>query len=134
MKNKMKIIIPALLFLAVIAVFVTVYITTRPKPSEETAGAKKITVLVVVPDQETKEFTIQTDADFLRQALDQEKLIGGNEGEFGFYITEVNKIKADDSKQQWWCITKRGEEIFYGVDEILIMDGDQYELTLKTGY
>ncbi len=132
--NLKRFILPTLIFLAVIAALVIVYITARPKPSEETAGNKQITVLVEIPDQDTKEYTIKTDADYLRQALDQEKLIGGKESEYGFYITEVAQTTADESKQEWWCITKKGEEVFYGVNEILIQDGEQYELILKVGY
>lgn len=134
-KNHLRFIIPTVLFLAVIVVMVLVYVNSRPKPQEEAAAGKKtITVLVVIPEQETKEFVIKTNADFLRQALDQEKLIEGKEESFGFYITGVNKTIADTSKQEWWCITKSGEEIFYGVDEIAIQDGEQYEITLTTGY
>lgn len=132
-KKQFKIIIATLIFLAVIAAMVIVYVSTRPRPSEN-SGKKTITVQVVIPEKETEEYVIKTDADYLRQALDQEKLIEGKDSDFGFYITGVNKITADESKQEWWCITKRGEEVFYGVDEIAIQDGDQYEITLTTGY
>ena len=37
---------------------------------------------------------------------------------------------ADESIR--WCITKGGAEHFYGVDETMIQDGEQYEFTLKT--
>lgn len=133
-KKQMKFIISTLIFLVVLAAMVIVYVTSRPEPSGETAGKKAITVLVAIPEEETKEFVIKTDADYLRQALDQEKLIEGKVESFGFYLTAVNKVIADESKQEWWCITKRGEEVFTGVDEIAIQDGDQYEITLTTGY
>ena len=45
-------------------------------------------------------------------------------------ITEVNGRKADNSKQEWWCITKDGEFSDYGVDMLIIQDKDKYELTL----
>ena len=45
---------------------------------------------------------------------------------------EVDGVEADDSKSQWWCITKDGEQVNTGVDATPIEDGDHYELTLST--
>lgn len=95
---------------------------------------KEVVIEVVIPEQEAQEYTMTTKADTLRQALEENNLIAGSESEFGFYITEVADRIADESKQEWWCITKGGEEVFYGVNDILIQDGEQYELTLKIGY
>ncbi len=133
-KNLKKSIIATVISLVVIAVMVIIYVNTRPQSADNAAGSKAVTVQVVVPNEETKEYVIKTDAEFLRQALDQEKLIEGKDSEYGFYITGVNKRTADESKQEWWCITKDGEEVFTGVDETPVQDGDQYELTLKVGY
>ncbi len=137
MKNKkiMKPIIATLIFLLVAAVMVIVSVSFRSKQADELGkGSKRITVQVVIPEKESKNYVIKTDADFLRQALDQEKLIEGSESEFGYFITGVNGVSADVSKQEWWCITKKGETIFTGVNEIPIQDNDQYEITLTTGY
>lgn len=98
-----------------------------------TKGDKEITILVVIPDQEDKEFKFSTDAITLRQALDEQKLINGNESQYGYFITEVDGIKVDDKKSEWWSITKNGEYIEYGVNMINIQDKDQYELTLMRG-
>jgi len=46
----------------------------------------------------------------------------------------VKGRKADESKQEWWCITKGGESVSTGVDLINISDKDKYELTLMEGY
>ncbi|MBH1939555.1 DUF4430 domain-containing protein [Mobilitalea sibirica] len=129
--NFKKTLIATLLMLAVVAVMVVVYYVNRP---ETVKGAKEITIEVAIPEEKTKEYTLHTDAEFLRQALDEEKLIGGKESEYGFYITEVDGRTADDAKQEWWLITKGGEDVFTGVDEIAIQDGDKYELTLTVGY
>jgi amino acid transporter len=138
-KNLKKSIIATIVSLVVIAVMVFVYVNTRPQPADKAdtegaSGSKAITVQVVVPEEETKEYVIKTDADFLHQALDQEKLIEGKDSEYGFFITSVNGRLADDSKQEWWCITKGGEDVFTGVDETPVLDGDQFEITLKVGY
>ena len=57
-----------------------------------------------------------------------------SDGEYGLYVLTVDGETADESIQQWWCITKGGEEHFYGVDDTMIQDGEQYEFTLKTGW
>ncbi|NLK03061.1 MAG: DUF4430 domain-containing protein [Clostridiales bacterium] len=98
-----------------------------------TKGDKEITILVVIPDEEDKEFKFSTDAITLRQALDEQKLINGKESQYGYFITEVDGIKVDDKKSEWWSITKNGEYIEYGVSMINIQDKDQYELTLMRG-
>ena len=49
-------------------------------------------------------------------------------------MTAVNGIAADDSKQEWWCFTKGGEEMMTGVDTTPIADGDAFEITLTEGY
>jgi hypothetical protein len=97
-------------------------------------GSKKIVVEVAIPEEESKEFTLHTDAEFLRQALEEKDLIKGTESEYGLFITEVNGRAVDDTKQEWWCVTKDGEDVFTGVDVTPIADGDHYELTLTIGY
>ncbi|TAH75047.1 MAG: DUF4430 domain-containing protein [Anaerolineaceae bacterium] len=102
--------------------------------NSSSVGSKEILIQVIIPGEETEEFKLSTDAYTLREALDEEKLIKGQESAYGFYIVEVNGRLADDSKSEWWSITKGGEYIEYGVDMINIQDKDQYELTLMEGY
>ena len=63
-----------------------------------------------------------------------EKLVDGEDGEFGMFITTADGEQADDSKQQWWCITKAGEQVNTSADQRPVADGDEFELTLKEGY
>jgi len=102
-------------------------------PQAET-GSKTITVEVVFADGTTKEHTIQTDAQYLRGALEENGLVSGKTSSMGLFITTVDGVTADDSQQQWWCITKGGESVMTGVDQTPIADGDHFEITLKTGY
>ena len=111
---------------------IIIFLSNRTDSASE--GGKKIVIQVIVPEEEIQEFTLSTDATTLRQALDEENLIKGQESTFGFFILEANGRKADDTKQEWWSITKNGEYIEYGVDMINIQDKDQYELTLMVGY
>lgn len=103
-------------------------------PPKVTQGAKTITVTVLDEEETATTLTLHSDAEFLRGALEEKALIQGSEGPFGLFVTSVNNIVADESKQQWWCFTKEGEALFTGVDEIPISDGDAFEITLTTGY
>ena len=97
-------------------------------------GKKKIIIQVIVPGEDVEEFTIFTDAETLRQALDEKNLIKGEDSSYGLLINEVNGRKIDASKQEWWSISKTGEFSMYGVNDIMIQNKVQYELTLMEGY
>ena len=66
--------------------------------------------------------------------MEQEKIIEGEDGQYGLFIHTVDGIKADEGKQEWWCLTKGGNNVDTGVDLTPIQDGDSFELTLKVGY
>jgi hypothetical protein len=133
MVNRKKAILLSVVLVVIIAAFAVVYQVFIPKGF---AGGKTIMVDIFPGNDEGDSYgiTIQTKEAYLGQALKDEKLIEGTESEYGFFITTVGGVKADDSKQQWWCITKGGAEVFTGVDDTPILDGETYELTLKTGY
>ncbi|MEG0591367.1 MAG: DUF4430 domain-containing protein, partial [Lachnospiraceae bacterium] len=73
-------------------------------------------------------------AKYLGEVLKVEKLVKGEEGEYGLFITEANGIAVDEKKQQWWCLTKNKEQVNTSADQTPISDGEQYELTLTEGY
>ena len=89
---------------------------------------------VIHGDGSRKDFSISTDAENLRAALEPEGLIQGQESEFGRYVLTVDGETADEDLQQWWCITKSGGQLMTGVDDTVIADGEQYEFTLTTGW
>ena len=98
-------------------------------------GGKTITVEVVHGDGSEKTFTISTDSENLRGALEQEEgLIVGDESEYGLFVTTVDGETADSANEEWWCFTKGGEALMTGVDDTMIADGEQYEITLTVGY
>ncbi len=104
------------------------------KKDTATEGNKRIVIQVIIPDEEMQEFTLATDAETLREALDEKNLIKGKEDVYGLLITEVNGREIDSSKEEWWSLSKNGEFSMYGVNDINIQDKDQYELTLMVGY
>lgn len=113
------------------AAMLAVWFAFGPKGS---AGQKNIGVTVVYTDASTDEFSLSTDAEFLRQALEAQELIEGEESQYGLYVKTVNGVTADESKEEWWCFTKDGADVMTGVDSTPIADGDHFEITLKTGY
>ena len=86
-------------------------------------------------DGSSSDFTIETDSENLRGALDQvEGLIGGEESMYGLMVYTVDGETADwDRDQSWWCLTKSGEWLDTGLDGTLIADGDHYEFTYTIG-
>jgi hypothetical protein len=130
-KNLLKSLIAFGLLALVVVIMLITYFQFKPAGIK---GSKEIVVEVAIPEEETKEFTLNTDVEFLRQALEEKELIKGSESEFGLFITEVDGRVVDDTKQEWWCITKDGENVFTGVDETPIADGDHFEITLTIGY
>lgn len=119
----------ALLVLA--AAFAAVYLLYKPQTVQ---GSKQITVSVVFEDASVKEHEITTQQEYLRGALEEQGLVEGDESEYGLFIKTVDGVTADESKQQWWCITKIGEQVNTSVDQTPIADGDRFELTLTTGW
>lgn len=107
------------------------YIQTRPGTTE---GTKAIDVVVVHGDGSQATFQYQTDAEYLGDVLTENGLVEGTESSYGLFITTVDGETADDSLQQWWCITREGEMLSTGADQTPIADGEQYELTLTEGY
>ena len=131
MKKNGKLILAAVVVVVLIAVFAVVWAVTRPATTQ---GSKTITVEVVHKDGSSKDFTYHTDAEYLGEVLLAEGLVEGDEGEYGLMITTVDGETADDSNQEWWCLTKGGEMWNYGADSTELSDGDTYELTLTVGY
>lgn len=130
MKHKGTIIAAIALVLVCILAGV-LYLKFKPQTQK---GEKEITILVVHGDKTEKEFQYSTDAEYLVEVLKENELVDGEEGEYGLFIQTVDKETADEGKQQWWCITKGGEQVNTSADRTPIADQDQFELTLKEGY
>ena len=102
--------------------------------SSEEVQEKTIAFQVVHKDGSTQDFEIATTAGTLREALEEEGLIAGEESPYGLYVETVDGETADEGNQEWWCLTKGGEMWNYGVDDTQIEDGDAFEFTLTVGY
>ena len=127
---KKTLLLIAALVIAAAAMF-CIYKVFIPKGQ---TGAKEITVTVVHADQSSKDFVYQTDEAYLGAVIEAEGLVEGTDGDYGLFITSVDGETADDSKEQWWCITKGGESVNTSADQTPIENGDHFELTMMEGY
>lgn len=101
--------------------------------ASESAAEDQIQVLFTVnyADGTSEEFQLEAQAgETLASALAAAGLISAEEAEAGF-VTEVNGVLADFSKDQsWWCLTDAsGESTTVGVGDIRLQDGDAYAFT-----
>ena len=101
--------------------------------NNEISETKNI-VVTVINGADEKSFNISTSAKTLSEAVSEINLVEGEMGQYGLYIKTVNGYTVNEEKQEWWCITKNSEPVFEGIDNIKIEDGENYEITLKTGY
>ena len=122
------------LVLILVVLVAGAYLAYRFLSPDTIVGAKTITISIDHLNGEDKTLTIKTDSEYLRGVLDQEKLIEGDNSQYGFYITGMDGEKADESKQQWWGYVKSGEYVDTGVDQTPIADGDSFEFELNEGY
>lgn len=116
------------ILIAIIAIFGTIYYLNRPQGN----NFDKTITLEVITDNSSNEFTIETNAEFLRQALEEQNLISGDESDYGLFVLTVDGITVDASKNEWWCFTLNNEMLMTGVDTTPIQDGDHFEATLST--
>lgn len=129
--KKRNIIIAAVVLVVLIAAFLAVYFLVIEPP---VSGEKDITVDIIHADNSEKTIEINTDAEYLRQALEEEELIEGSESSAGFFVTAVDGEAADSEKQEWWNFTQNGEYLMTGVDMTPIEDGDQFEIIFTVGW
>ena len=97
-------------------------------------GAKTITLTVINGANEATVYTVHTDAQYLRGAIEPHGLVGGREDIYGMWVTTVDGILADESKQQWWQLFEGTEQANYGVDTLAIKDGGSYTYVLTVGW
>lgn len=130
MKNK-KTLAAIIVLVILIAAAAVCWFAFSPKAVE---GSKNITVQVTHQDGSANTFEIATDAEYLRGAMEQEGIIGGQESDYGLYVLTVDGETVDEGNQEWWCFTKFGERVDYGVDACVIEDGDHYEFVINVGW
>lgn len=132
MKNNKKIITTILvLLIAVVGYFAY----GKFAKVETVKGNKNITVIVKSEkDKYEKEHKHSTDAEFLGKALDEMNIIEAEKSQVGRYVSKVDGIAADQTKQEWWKFTVNGVDATAGIDETPIADGDKIEFIFTIGW
>ena len=132
LKIQMKKMLP--LFVAVMLVFVMATLAgCTEKPADDAANssysqAQTVSVTVeIVYDGGNKTLNLETQKKYLADALVEAGVIEYNAD--GLYTT-VNGITADfNADGAWWCVTKGGEMTMVGMNELVLTNGDKYEIT-----
>lgn len=131
MKKNAKLFLAVLALIVVVAVFVGVYVMTRPETAK---GEKEITVTVVHGDGTEKEFVYHTDHEYLGEVLMEDDLVEGEDGEYGLYIKAVDGETADFAiNGAYWALHQNGEMAMQGADLTPIADGDSFSLVYTVG-
>lgn len=113
--------------------------TVPPKPGDdsvETTGGelKKFTVTVVYADGSSKDFSYETDEEFVGPVLENDGLIKGNTGPYGLEITEVDGQKAIYAENKaYWAVYEGEEYAMQGIDTTPVVDGATYKLVYTIG-
>ncbi len=125
MKNKKLIIALSVVAAVIVAALSAVMIIVSQQTE---SGDKNLTVTIVYADQTEKKVEISTDAEYLADALLEEKLIKEDEYKTGFY-TYIDGVRADYTLDGgWWGVYEDGALSDYGMNEIAIKDGDEFEI------
>ncbi len=101
-KGNKKLIIGVIVMALLIAMFAVLFFLFRPKAVQ---GAKTITIEVVDDNAASTLYTTHTDAEYLRQAMEETDGLefSGTEGEFGLMVETVNGVTADyNADQSYW--------------------------------
>lgn len=126
MKKTLKIILGVTGVAVLIAALVAVWMIFGEKPQ---AGAKEITIEVINSADESTIYELNTDAEFLRQAMDEAEGLtyDGTESEYGIMISTINGEVADYNVDgAYWSFYVNGEYCNYGIDTQPVMDGDAF--------
>lgn len=125
MKNKKLILGMGIILAVLIAIFATVFALTR---NDTQQGSKEISVTVVFADKSEKVYEIHTDAEFLADALLEEKIIDEKLSD-GLYTVIAGERADYNLDKSWWCLTKSGEMVNVGINDTTLTDGDSFEIT-----
>ena len=130
MKNKKLLVVVLALILVVGAMF-GLYMATRP---ETAAGAKTITVTVVHGDGSSKDFTYNTDEEYLGPVLLAENLVVGEMGPYGLVISAVDGEEAVwEVNGAYWALFVGEEYATSGADTTPVYDGSTFRLEYTIG-
>lgn len=125
-KSNKKAIIGVIALVAVIALLAVMYFVFREKPVQ---GAKSITIEVIDDQAQSKVYELNTDAEYLRQAMEEVEGLEftGYDSDYGFTVDGVNGLVADfNNGGAYWSFYVNDTYCNYGVDSQPVEDGDAF--------
>ncbi|MBP8968885.1 MAG: DUF4430 domain-containing protein [Lachnospiraceae bacterium] len=135
-KKKRNLLIGAGLFVALIALVLIIYNLNKPQAQPEVTNEGSKNIIIEVKDSEgnVTTYEVTTDAEFLRQAMDEAEGLtyDGSDSEFGMMVEVVNgeqAIYAEDNA--YWAFYVNGEYGQYGIDSQPVTDGDTYSIVYE---
>ena len=130
MKNK-KVLLGVVAVVLIVAIMAVAYLSTRP---ETTEGAKTLTVDIVHSDGTTKTVTVNTDAEYVGEALLAEGIVEGEQFDYGLYMSTVDGEEAVyEVDSAYWAFYVNGEYATTGIDVTPIEEGVSYSIEYTIG-
>lgn len=127
-KTNKKVILGVGILVVLVAALAVIYAAFGAKP---VAGSKAITIEVVNKAQESSVYEVKTNAEYLRQAMEEAEglTFSGTESEFGLMVDTVNGERADYTLDgAYWSFMVNGDYSNYGIDTQPVMDGDAFSI------
>lgn len=118
------------ILVALIAVFVVVYLAFGAKP---VAGSKNITIEVIGKEKAAVTYEVSTDAEFLRQAMEEAEGLefSGTESQYGLTVEVINGETTDFNNGSYWSFYVNDAYCNYGIDSQPVMDGDAFKIVYE---
>ena len=127
MKNSKKILVLVAIVLMV-GLMAFAYVSFKEKP---TAGEKSITIEVVNAKEESVTYELNTDAEYLYQAMDEAEGLTyeAEDGPYGLSVLSVNGESAIyETDSAYWGFYVNGDYCNYGISEQPVNDGDAFRI------
>ena len=126
--NSAAVILAAIGLVALIVIMTVLFLVFREKPVE---GSKSISIEVISKEEISTKYELQTDAEYLRQAMEEAEGLEftGSESEYGMMVETVNGELADYNVDgAYWAFYVNGDYCNYGIDTQPVEDGDAFSI------
>ncbi len=129
-KSRKALILGLILIAVLVALVAVIYFCFRPKTQ---TGAKNVTIEVIDSSGEKTSYSIETDAQYLKEAMDDAKDLS-YETDAADMVMTVNGETADYSADQaYWAFYVNGEYCNYGIAQQPVADRDKFTIEYTKG-
>lgn len=129
-KSRKALVLGLILIAVLVALVAVIYFCFRPKTQ---TGAKNVTIEVIDSSGEKTSYSIETDAQYLKEAMDDAKDLSYETDATDMVMT-VNGETADYSADQaYWAFYVNGEYCNYGIAQQPVADRDKFTIEYTKG-